>query len=308
MILNPAPRARPAFFVLTLAFAIAQPAHADDSCWNAGRTQYNCAKGSSGSLGVSAPLLGDTLDSNPANLPTVPVPFGLEFLLHDRTSPLGKPGIGFATVKGFDGLGFGVGSWSKGTFAAPDFAPHFLGPEPDKYRAYELRERFIPGIRVGTTVVLPKLFFPKFFRVSVGGSLGFGQVSGEAATQVGAVMRLGPLGAGYSENFERIARDLPRNRISVFSAGIFLGQVYASYSHALMRSPLNRTFTHTVGLRLPFKRWVAHGGWKWQRDHRGEKDNWHRAGLQRKLGKRFALGYEYGYYRYSHSLGLQVFL
>jgi hypothetical protein len=222
-------------------------------------------------------MIGATLDSNPANLPTIPTPFG-------------------------------VGSWSKGTFSAPDFAPHFLGVQPDKYRAYEAKERFIPGFRLGTTVVLPKLFFPKFFRVSVGGSVGFGQVSGEVATQVGLVMRLGPLGAGYSENYERIARDLPRNRISVLSAGIFFGQVYASYSYSVIRSSLNRTFANTGGLRVPLGRWVAHGGWKFQKDHRGQKDDWHRAGLQRKLGKRFALGYEYGYYRYSHSLALQLFL
>jgi hypothetical protein len=240
---------------LALAILALSPANASAkrSCWNSDKTFYDCSAGSEGALGVSAPVIGDTLDTNPANLPTESSPFGIEAIYSDRTSPHGKPGLGFSTVKGFDGLGFGVGAWSKGTFNAPDFAPHFIGVEPEKYRAFELKEKKIPGIRLGTTVVLPSLFLPSFIRLSIGGSVGFGQVSGKPSTQVGAVVRLWRLGVGYSENYERLSEQLPSNRISVFSAGIFLGPVYANYAHTVMRSSLNRTFTNSVALRIPFR-------------------------------------------------------
>ncbi len=290
-----------AFF---LFFAIS--AQAED-CWNSDRTFYDCSSNSGGAAGVSTPILGDTLESNSANLPSQPTPFGIEALLHDRSTPRGKPKVGFALVKGFDGLGFGLGAWSKGTFAAPDFPQHFLGPAEARYRAFELKEKNIPGIRLGTAIVLPKFFLPRFMRLSIGGSMGLGQVSGHYSPQLGAVMRIYNLGIGYSENRDQLATDLPRTRISVFSAGLFIRRIYLGYSYSVIRSSLNRTFSNFVGMKIFSAKWTIHGGWKFQKDHRGAPDDWYRAGLQRKIGKRFSLGYEYGYYRYSHSASMQFF-
>lgn len=286
---------------------ISQAADLDQQCWNSDRSFYDCSSGG-GAVGVSAPVVGDTLESNPANLPVQEAPFGVEVLGSDRSSPMGKPKVNFGLVKGFDGLGFGIGSWSKGTFSAPDFPQHFLGTSgSDYYRTYEKEDKSVLGLRLGTAVVMPKALFPKFLRVSVGGSVGFGQVRGDYSPQVGLVMRIFSLGVGYSENYEQLSVDLPRNRISIFSSGIFLGRVFLGYSYSTIRSSLNRTYSNSAFVRVPFAKWVAHGGLKFQKDHRGQQDHWHRAGLLRKLGKHFSLGYEYGYYRYSHSLLMQVF-
>lgn len=294
-------------FGLLFSSLFLEEARAASSCWNSDRTFYNCSEHSGGAVGVSAPLLGDSLDSNPANLPSEPTPFGLEVTASDRSSPVGKAKVSFATVKGFDGIGFGIGALSKGTFGSPDFAPHFLGKAETEYRASELNEKPLAGIRLGTTVVLPQLFFPDFIRLSVGGSVGLGQVSGDISPQAGAVMRISGLAFGYSENLERLSKSLPRNRISIYSGGIFVRRVYAGYSYSIMRSALNRTFTNSVGVRIPIKKWVVHGGWKFQKDHRGARDNWHRAGLLRRLSKKLSVGYDYGYFRHSHSVSMQFF-
>lgn len=294
--------------ILALLLFLPSLARAETNCWNSDRTFYDCTANSGAAVGVSAPVVGGTLESNPANLPSEPTPFGFEVRGSDRSSPKGEAKIGLALVKGFDGLGFGVGSWSKGAFTAPDFAQHFLGPMPQQFREYEAKEKFIPGIRLGTTFVLPKVFFPKFIRFSLGGSLGFGQVSGHVSPQMGAVMRIYGFGFGYSVSSDRLASNMPKTQISVFSAGLFVKRAYAGYSNSIMKSAANRTFSNSVSLRVPYGKWLFYGGWKFQKDHRGAPDDWYEGGLQRQLGKRATIGYEYGYYRYSHSVYLQMFL
>ncbi|RZA07363.1 MAG: hypothetical protein EOP11_07905 [Proteobacteria bacterium] len=293
---------------LILAPLGAQAAALDTNCWNSDHTFYDCST-NRGAVGVSAPIVGETLESNPANLPTEPSPLGLEIIGSDRSPPKGKARLGFATVKGFDGLGFGVGAWQKNTFSAPDFAEHYLPTSgAEAYTAFEEKDRLALALRLGATVVLPKNWFPKVMRVSVGASAGLGQVSGDYSPQVGLVMRVFGLGLGYSENFERLSRDLPRARISVASAGFFIRRIYLGYSYSWVRSTLNSTSAQALSLRIPFGAWVAYGGVKFQRGINGDPDQWHRAGLLRKLNKHVNLGYEYGYYRLSHSVVLQLFL
>jgi hypothetical protein len=294
------------FCILALLLASTE-AKAKD-CWNDPSTYFSCQGDSSSGVGISAPVLGDTIESNPANLPVEHTPLGLEVLASDR-SLTKKSKLNFSTVKGFSGLGVGVGSWSKGTFQAPDFQPHFLGTAYEaEYKEFERKESNVPGFRLGTTFIIPKSLFPRFMRVSLGGSLGLGQVSGEVTPQVGMLVRISKLVLGYSENFEHLSLSLPRSRISVLSGGIFIGRNYFGYSYSTMSSSLKRTHSQNVTMAIPIGKWSAHGGWKFQRDHRGRNDNWYRAGLLRKLSRRFSLGYEYGYYRNSHSALLQIFL
>lgn len=297
-----------AVVALALLPAILPTAQANN-CWNSDRTMYDCSSYSGGSVGASAPIIGDTLETNPANLPSVPTPFGLEFLLHDRSTPHKKMKPAVSTVKGFDGLGFGIGSWSDGTFVAPDFPNHFLGTS--YYREYQNYENDLPGVlglRLGLTLVSPKKTLPDFMRISVGASAGFGRLKGSWAPQVGAVIKLWALGVGYAESFEHLSRPLPATRVKSLTVGFFLGPAYFSYARSDIVSSVNRTNSHSVGMRLSLRKWTAHGGWKTQRDHRGKPDEWYRGGLHRRLGKRLSLGYEYGYYRHSHSASLQVFL
>lgn len=298
------------FAALLIALFASHPARADDSdCWNSDHSIYNCDEGGGGAVGASAPLIGDTLESNPAALPTSPTPFGLETMWSDRSAPAGKKKFSVSTIKGFEGIGFGIGAWSDGTFSAPDFPAHFLSSSAlAEYKEYERNPPSVIGIRLGTTVVLPKFLFPKFMRVSVGGSAGLGRVTGEVAPQVGALASIYGLGVGYSESFERLSKALPKTRISNFAVGFPLGPLYLGYTYAVIRSSVNRTFANLYGIRFTSGGWTLHGGWKSQKDHRGAMDAWSSAGLRRQLGKRFGLGYEYGYYRYSHSAVLQIFL
>lgn len=283
-------------------------AWADLDCWNSDRTFYNCATESGGSAGVSAPLLGETFSSNPANLPVRTTPFGLEAILSDRSTLGHKLKVNVSTVKGFDGLGFGLGTWTKGTFSAPDFPAHFLNESNEAYWAYEKSRKTNLGIRLGGTIGLRKKLLPKFMKMTFGASVGLGQTSGEYSPQFGSVLTIFGLGFGYSINFDRLSKDLPPMNISVYSVGFLLRTIYFGYSHSTIHSSVNDTSSNALIMRVPLRKWTLYGGWKFQKDHRGVDDNWHRGGIQRRIGKRLGLGYEYGYYRHSHSALMQVYL
>jgi hypothetical protein len=297
-------------WILLLASLLLLPAPlAMANCWNADKTFYHgCADGSSGAIGASAPLLGETMESNPASLPTQPTPFGIEALFSDRSAPKGERKLSFSTVKGFDGIGFGLGSWSSGTFSAPDLPQHFLGSSfSEEFNTFQSTSSGSPGIRIGTTALLPRGPFPPNIRFSLGASAGLGRVKGDWAPQLGALARISLLGIGYSESFERIAHYLPRIRVSIFASGLQLGQFYLGYSRSRVRSEAGSTFSSLYGLRFLPGKWTFHGGLKLQRDHRGSRDAWFRGGITRQLGRRFSAGYEYGIYRHSHSGALRAF-
>jgi hypothetical protein len=254
-------------------------------------------------------LLGDTLGGNPAALPTLPTPFGIEGLASSRSSPKRKTGFSTTTVKGFEGFGFGIGSWTDGTFSAPDFPAHFLGSvASEAYLHYQQDPPSALGLRLGTTAVLPQGPFPKGMRISLGGSVGLGRIRGQVSPQFGGLVKFFFLGLGYSESYERISEFLPNTRISTISAGLPLGPLYAGFSRVRLKSVVNKTYANVYSLRWNGPKWTFFGNAKIQRDHRGEPDRWIRGGLQRRIGKRLGLGYEYGLYRYSHSAILQIYL
>ncbi len=295
--------------LLLLAFPFFASADGPD-CWNSDRSFYDCGdKGGGGPSGTSTPVISDAVGSNPAAIPLNLTPFGLEAILSDRGGRNGKKKVDVSTVKGFDGIGIGVGSWIENSFSAPDFPAHFLGSSAlEAYGNYRNNPPSVLGIRLGSSLLLPRGLMPKGVRVSIGGSLGMGRVSGQWAPQVGALMRILGFSLGYSESFERLSASLPETRITHLSVGFPLAIFYFGYTNATMRSPVNRTFAHLFLLRMTLGQWIAHGGIKVQKDHRGALDEWHRAGLLRRLGKTIGLGYEYGLYRYAHSIVLQIYL
>ena len=297
--------------LLTLALLVGPSvANASECGWNADHTFYDCGDPFSGrSVGGSAPDLGDSLESNPAAFPSEPTPLGLEGSATNRAAPKGKPKLQASTVKGFDGLGFGIGSWSEGTFGAPDFDNHFLGSSvAPAYQNYQANPPSVLGFRLGGAVVLPKFFLPKGIRFSLGGSAGLGRVHGDFAPQVGILLRFFGLGIGYSENFEHISTLLPKTKISAFSIGMPLGPLYFGYSYITMVSSVNKTFANVYGMRWSSSGWLIYGNMKVQKDYRGGSDIWFRSGIIRHIGKRLGVGYENGLYRYSHSILVQLYL
>lgn len=295
------------FLILAMMLPAAARAE-DEDCWNADKTFYNCNNGSGAAVGASAPLIGDTLESNPAALPNEPTPFGLEGVYSNRSAPAGKAKFSVSTIKGFDGIGFGIGAWSDGTFSAPNFPQHFLSSSAfAEYMAYEIDPPSVPGFRIGTSVLLPKGPLPRGIRFSVGGSVGVGRVSGQWSPQVGLLARIYGLGIGYSENYEKLSRLLPKTKISKFALGLQLWIFYVGYSYDVIDSSVNKTFANSVSARLSAGRWTVHGALKTQKDHRGATDTWANAGLQKRFGKLIGAGYEYGFYRYSHSAVVQLY-
>lgn len=297
-------------FAPLLFLLLSAPAFAEECGWNSDHSFWSCDGPTyAASAGGGAPTISDSLDNNPASLPTDETPFGLEGMYSNRAFPDAKGKFSASTVKGFEGVGFGIGSWSEGTFGAPDFPAHFFGTGQEaNYKEYEANPPGNLGLRLGSSVKLPKKWMPKGTRLSFGLSLGQGRTRGDWAPQAGVLLKVHGLAVGFSQSYEKLSNLLPRVTVSDISVGIPYGPFYFGYSHFILSSSADRTTANVFALRFTKNRWTLFGNLKTQLDHRGEPDAWHRAGIQRRIGKRFGLGYEYGLYRYSHSLILQLFL
>jgi hypothetical protein len=297
-------------FALAALFLWVPFAGAETCGWNPDHTFWSCGSGyGGGSAGGSSPSINNAVESNPADLPVGPTPFGLEGDFYNRSSPAGKPKFSFSTVKGFEGIGFGIGSWTEGTFGAPDLATHFLSSAVwQPYQQYEANPPSVTGIRLGTGVrLLPKLL-PTGIRLAVGGSLGLGRVSGDVSPQAGAIVSLLGLGLGYSQSFERISRSLPAITVSTYSVGLNISFLYLGYYYIVLHSIVNETYANVAAIRLTSSRWTLFSNAKFQKDHRGTPNTWTYSGVLRKFGNRIGIGYEYGFYRYSHTAILQIYL
>ena len=297
------------FLVIALALAAPVRALAAGDCgWNEDKSFWSCG-GSSGAVsGNSSPGVGDAVEGNPAALPAHPMPLGLEGTFSNRGSATNKAKVSVSTVKGFDGIGFGIGSWSERTFGAPDFDTHFQSSSYLKeFSDYQRDPPSTLGLRLGSSVRFPRALLPKGLYISAGGSLGLGRVSGHWSPQVGLLARLGVVGMGYSKSYEKIYATLPQIAISVLGAGMQLGVLYLGYSHIELSSAAGSSRANLYGLRFDLQQWTLYGNIKAQQDHRGAPDNWVRAGLQRRF-RRLGLGYDYGLYRHSHSAVLQFYL
>lgn len=295
-------------FFLSLILLIPQAQAKSECGWNDSRTFFSCDDVSKASTGATIPIIGDILQNNPAGLPSFPTPLGVEGTFSNRSFPGKKAKFSASLIKGFEGIGFGLGSWSDGTFSAPDFRNHFYSTtEEVDYKAYEANPPSDLGLRLGTSVKIPPRFIPRGIDFSVGGSVGFSRVKNSYSPQFGAVLRLLDIRLGYSRSFDRISTLLPKARVDVASIGLDLGAFYLGYSYVLTRTIVNRTHANNYLLRLDSGRWVIFGAVKLQKDHRGDSFTWPTAGIQRKLGSRLGVGYVYGLYRYSHSALLQFY-
>jgi hypothetical protein len=296
---TPARTAAASLFFLSLFPA---RAFAEECGWSKDNKFYSCRPTAGPASGSAAPLLSDTVEDNPAGIPVVPTKFGLEGRADSRQAPSGKAGFGGTTVKGFSGFGFGLGSGAYDSFAAPDIASHFIGStSAAAYDAFRANPPGAIGLRLGSALGLPSALFPAGIHVSLGGSLGLGGISANSSPQIGLQLRIFSLGLGFSTDSERLTALLPRVTVSRYSAGWKLTQFYAGFSHISLTSSAGRSYSNEAILRSVGKIWILFGSIRWEQ----QADPWTRAGFTYQLGT-FAIGYEYGEYRYAHSLIVQA--
>jgi hypothetical protein len=295
--------------LLSLIISISGWAALED-CWNSSKTFYDCGQYGRGG-GRSAQATGsDSFISNAAFLPTGKTPFGIEGVFSDRSFFSDRSRLQFSTIKGFNGIGFGLGNWTKGSFFAPNFHDHFYDTDfQSDYIAAEGANSANLGLRLGMAIRLPTArILPKRINFSVGGSVGQTEVKGSYSKQIGAVAQLYFLGLGYSQSFERISISLPRPRVDLLSVGIFLRNIYLGHSQQTVKSLAGKTRVKYYLLSYEHPKWALLLGVKNYIDHRGIEQNWPLAKLNRKIGQRFGVSYIYGLFPFSHSVGLQLFL
>lgn len=280
-------------------------AHAQD-CWNLERSFYDCS--SNPGSGASHANNGDALNTNAAGLPVQPSPIGLEGIWSNRTST-GDAKLDVSTIKGFEGIGFGVGSWSEGSFPSPNFRDHYLGTTwRQQFVDYETAKNNGWGTRIGAAVKLPFRFLPKKIAVSVGGSIGVGNVEYSSSRQIGMIVRLYFLGIGYSRSFERLTVAIPRPTIDQFSSGLYLGPIFLGYSNQTIKSVLGKTYSSTYTFHWQISETSIYLARKNFKDYRELPQIWDTIKLSTWVSKHIGIGYQYGLYPDSHSASVQVSL
>ena len=292
--------------VFIFLFAISPVRALADCGWNYDRSFYGCDTVSiANSVGRTLPVLSDSIRFNPASLPTIPTPVGIEGTYSSKTE--GDKKIQVSIIKGLPNFGFGFASWTENSFATPnvqriintDFAPNIPG--------YQSGQK--SGFRLGGSLGLPLgSALERVARINVGASMGQGRVTGSSSKAFGITADFSFLSMGFSQNSEVILTGMPAAQTQTLSAGITAGGFYAGYSHmdfniATYKQPTINFFS----VRWASARWAFYAAAKNDIDENLTQKTYKTANLQFHANSSLVLGYVYGLYPGSHSASFQFY-
>lgn len=276
-----------------------------DCQWNSDRSFFGCdTLGIASSVGRTLPAIGDSIRFNPASLPTVPTPIGVEAIYSSHT--VGEDRLQGSIIKGYPYVGIGAASWTENSFATPIVQRYLRALYASAFQQYERSTG--TGFRAGAALGIPLGRLEGAARVSVGASFGQGRVSGSSSSSFG-ITADGPwLSAGLSRTSETISPLFPKATTDALSFGLHHDGFYAGFTRmAFTLGALEQQAILFYSVRWASERWAVHGSLKRDVDEIGNRKNEKNAGLQFFFGKHFVLGYMYGLYPRSHSMTAQFF-
>lgn len=299
--------------ITLLSFTLPNLSFAECS-WNFNHTFYGCDTfGLSEGVGRSVPLVSNIIDFNPGSLPSLPTPVGLEATYSSKPNPLTGSRLETSIIKGFNGIGFGLGTWNPGTFSSADLQDFLLASAQNSTTQGNLLQAqsyaaavtsLHQGFQFGTAVDLPTGPAHDLVRVSLGAS--FGELGGanSLSSNYGLSAEMSVFDFGYSTQQVRV-QTLPAIDSHVLTGGAHLFGLYFAYSKTTWNTgvlPANTLYS----IRYGSTEWTAFGAVKNYTDAAGFAHSWTSVSLQRNLGA-ITIGYLYGLYLHSQSIDLQYF-
>lgn len=276
-----------------------------DCAWNSDRSFFSCdTLGIASTVSRALPVASEGIRFNPASLPTVPSPAGVEATYSSRTEADGKFQV--ALIKGFSSFGLGLSSWSENSFATPNVQRALRTRFVSVFDDYSSQSN--DGFRLGAALAIPLGALEKYFRVNGGASLGKGRLSRSSSTTYGLTLESRFLHLGYSKAYETISTQIPDATTATFGVGVSLEGLYLGFSRiSYAIGTIEQLPIYLYSLRYADRRWAIYGALKRDADFSGNRDTDKTAGISRYVTDKLVLGYLYGLYPDSHSMTVQLY-
>ncbi len=274
-----------------------------DCGWNSARTFYTCNDSVSiaNSVGRTLPVLADSVRFNPASIPSVLTPAGIEATYSSRSDTDHKfqPSL----LKGLPGVGFATTVWTENNFATPNV--QLVLKKLYQNYLYEYETPRGMGYRLGGSFAVP---FIDFAHISIGGSFGKGRVKNSESKAFGITADSGFLSLGYAQNAETLVEGLPLGVTKTISAGLTYGGLYLGYSQMKFSiAQYQQQAMNFYSARLALSRLAVYMAIKSDIDEDFNRKNYYTWNVQLGLMPSLVLGYVYGLYPKAHSLSAQLY-
>ena len=274
-----------------------------DCGWNAARNFFSCGDSVTiaSSVGRTLPVLTDSVRFNPASIPSVLTPIGVEATYSTKT--VGDHHFQPSLIKGFPGVGFSLVSWTENDFATPNIQAIIKSVYNNFYSSYQGSTG--TGYRFGGSFALP--FIP-FAHIAIGASMGKGRVPNSQSLAYGITADSGFLSLGYAQNSETLVRGLPLGVTKTISGGLSYGGFYLGLSQMKFSIAQFKTATMTyISMRMALKNFATYIAMKNDVDASLQRKNYFTGNIQYSVFQNFVLGYVYGLYPDAHSVSAQLY-
>jgi hypothetical protein len=258
-------------------------------------------------VGGAYSTFADAFSLNPASLPTVSLPLGAEMVASAPTGVgIGIPRITFNTIKGFSGVGAGIGTDSNNSIfsnranyrnsSSSSFIPAPALPSISFASAFSLEKLFTSGGSVRSWI--PKL----------GTVFRYNRDLSNWSPGLGLATNLGPFSLGLSAIFEQAANFYPKTTVLTQSIGIHILKFQADYTLISNIQAYGSSSTVSLfALSGNLGGFTLNGAARLDADYtNGGTSATYHAGLQYVFSTHFALAYLYNYIPGFQSITVQV--
>lgn len=267
-----------------------------------------CTRGSQETtVAGSFPSFADSFNLNPASIPTMRTPVGVEVIASNANVAVEGAKYNVALIKGFRKMGAAISTDSDTTF----FNHGAYQAGSSSTSSTSSADAVMPSINLGAALAgllhakTEELFLPSYGVVAR-----YNRVSQKWGHGLGASFNSKYLTIGGSAVAEKNS-DSSTTTFGAYSAGLKFLAVQADYTYLTYgqgSSFLTNAPTHIVSAAIRVRGFWLEYAYKQYVDTSGATVSKMLIGSQVQLGRYLALGYLYNYIPGAHSLGAQIFL
>ena len=256
---------------------------------------------------------------NPASIPTIPTPLGVEVIASSVGEVNAKPNMNFALIKGFSRVGTAVSTSSDNTFYSYNLAQGFIG-SPSRASFEESLSQHsttTPTINLGSAVSLLQEQAQKFVTPTMGLVARFNKLSKAWDYGIGTSINSEHVTMGLSSIRTRGDRavGVPETTTTTGNFGLKLSKLNIEYTLLYYRTtdvtvmtlPIFNDPVQIFTASYQWNSFIATGAYRAVTNIVGKRAYLWLVALQYQFNSHFALSYLSNYVPDTKSLGLQLF-
>lgn len=269
--------------------------------------------------GGAYPLFSETFNLNPASIPVVKTPIGVEAIVSVPTqaSVESQVDYNFALIKGFERIGAAIASNSDRTFYTYNLVQSLYGSDEKAITDQNIIDNSIaPNLNIGSALGIPMGEIEKYVSPSIGGAIRFNQLTKKWDNSLGLSINSKYLSIGISSTNHEPSGYYPGSTLVTYSLGLKISyfhieysilsyeiQTLGLYSYNIYTEPVN-----IITASFRYKKLMFTGAQRSFTNFEGKRITQLLISAQYLVYKNLSLAYLYNYIPGSQSLGIQFFL